>query len=67
MRKTVRELFKLQKFKLMIGTMDKKEAKREYYQVEEVRRKCRMNCATRGEARVVTRRAQSAERARRGE
>ena len=51
----------------MIGTMGKKDARREYYQVEEARRKRRMNCATRGEARVVTRRARSAERARRGE
>ena len=46
----------------MIGTMGKKDAKREYYQVEEARRKRRMNCATRGEARVVTRRVWSAER-----
>ena len=32
--------------------MGKKDARREYYQVEEARRKRRMNCATRGEARV---------------
>ena len=42
--------------------MGKKDAKQEYYQVEEARRKRRMNCATRGEAQVVTRRVQSAER-----
>ena len=41
--------------------MGKKDAKREYYQVEEARRKRRMNCDTRGEARVVTRRVRSAE------
>ena len=29
-----------------IGTMGKKDVKREYYQVEEARRKRRMNCAT---------------------
>ena len=51
----------------MIGTMGKKDARREYCQVEEARRKRRMNCATRGKARVVMRRARSAERARRGE
>ena len=51
----------------MIGTMGKKDTRREYYQVEEARRKRGMNCATRGEARVVTRRARSAERVRRGE
>ena len=34
--------------------------KREYYQVEEAWRKCRTNCATRGKARVVTRRVRSA-------
>ena len=39
--------------------MGKKDAKREYYQVEEARRKHRTNCATRSEVRVVTRRVQS--------
>ena len=39
--------------------MGKKDAKQEYYQVEEVRRKCRTNCALQSEARVVTRRVQS--------
>ena len=39
----------------MIGTMGKKDTKQEYYQVKEVKRKCRMNCATQSEAQVVTR------------
>ena len=39
--------------------MGKKDAKQEYYQVEEARRKRRTNCATQSEARVVTRRVRS--------
>ena len=35
---------------LMIGMIGKKDVKREYYQVKEVKRKCRVNCATQGEA-----------------
>ena len=67
MRKTVRELIRTMEVYLTIGTMGKKDAKREYYQVEEARRKHRTNCATRGKARVVTRRVRSAERVSRGE
>ena len=39
----------------MIGTMGKKDAKQEYYQVKEGKRKCRTNCTTQSEARVVMR------------
>ena len=35
--------------------MGKKDAKQEYYQVKEVKRKRRTNCSTRGEAQVVMR------------
>ena len=51
----------------MIGMMSKKDAKPEHYQVKEVKKKRRMNCATRSEARVAMRGVRSAEQAGRRE
>ena len=47
--------------------MGKKDAKQEHYQFKEAKKKCRMNCATQSEARVVTRGVRSAEQAGRRE
>ena len=41
--------------------MGKKDMKQEHYQVKEVKKKRRMNCATQSKARVVMRGVQSAE------
>ena len=51
----------------MIGTMGKKDVKQEHYQVKEVKKKRRTDCATRSKVRVVTRGVRSAERAGRRE